>query len=133
MIRISRETTRTGQSFRSNVARRRQSPPKATPKMIPAATPLASMSVADNGFLRQSAAKLGKRLVFDLGPLTCLEGGHASRRYQCIEGPHDFRIKLARLVPTELIHRSLMTDGLSVNAVGGHRFVRVGNNDDSRS
>src|SRR5712692_2050113 len=78
MTRIPRETTRTGQSLRPNVPRRRQSPPKATPAMIPAATPLASMSVADHGFLRQSAAKFGKSLVFDLGKLTRFESGYAS-------------------------------------------------------
>src|SRR6266550_8429644 len=67
IARSKRATTRSGQSLRVKVERRRQSPPNAIPAKVPAAIPLASMSVVDEGFAGQSASQLGKGLVVDRG------------------------------------------------------------------
>src|SRR2546425_3251808 len=133
MARSPSAITSTGQSLRVKVERRRQSPPNAMPAKIPAATPLASMSVVHERFAGESAPQLGERFVVDWRQVAHLEGCRAALLNKLLKRADDHWVELNSFVAIELIHRSLVADRLSIDAVRGHRLVSVRNDDYSRT
>src|SRR5207247_4923856 len=89
------------------------------------------MSVADQRLLGEPAPKFSEGLVFNLGKMAGLEGRDAAASNQSVQRPYNSRVKLAALVFTQLIHRTVMADRFPVYAIRRHRFIGVRHNDDA--
>ena len=94
---------------------------------------LRSRGVAYERILCETTPEFGEGFVFDLRQVTSLEGRNATACDQCIECSDDFGIELPTLVPVQLIHRSIMVNRFSIDAIRGHRFISIRDDDDART
>src|SRR5262249_2125763 len=117
-------------SWTRSCASREKLPPVSCPATRPSAIALASTRFARVG-VGQPAAKLRERFVLDRRKVALLERRRAAPLEELLERADHFRVELDAIVTVELFHRFLVTDGLAVDAVRRHGFVRVGREDDA--
>ena len=91
------------------------------------------MGVANQRFAREAAPELGESLVVDRREIADFESDRATLAYDLLKGSNNLRVELETLVSIQLVHRPIMANSFSINAIRCHRLVGIGDDHDART